>query len=54
MSTREELKVLLASFERLAIYTNDEERREKLRQIVANIRQLLAEQEKGGLDVATD
>ena len=46
MSTSEELKALLASFERLAIHTKDEARREKLREIILNLRLLLVEPEK--------
>lgn len=46
MSTVEELKILLASYERLAIYTRDEERRRKLREIINSIKSLLADQEQ--------
>ena len=43
MQSHEELKHLLASFERLAAYTTSEERRRRLLQVIADIRGLLAE-----------
>jgi hypothetical protein len=54
MSTIEELKVLLASYERLAAYTTDERRRQKLLEIMANIRSLLREQEESNEAVAAN
>jgi len=42
MQSSEELKLLLASYERLAAYTTSEERRRKLLQIIDDIRSLLA------------
>ena len=51
MTVNEELRGLLACFERLAGYTTDTERRQTLLQIAADIRMMLAEQENSAANM---